>query len=40
MTFSHYTGSCLQSDNTNEPWVNVKPCDGSTQQQWLLKNKK
>lgn len=38
-TFRHSIGSCLQRDTAIEPWVNVKPCDGSPMQQWNLLNK-
>ncbi|KAG4069982.1 hypothetical protein HA402_013642 [Bradysia odoriphaga] len=38
-TFRHNSGSCLHRDTATEPWVNVKPCDGSRLQQWNLLNK-
>lgn len=39
MTFRHHSSGCLERDNPKQPWVNVKPCDGSRQQQWILISK-
>lgn len=38
-TFIHFTGSCLTRDTLEEPYLNVKPCDGSRLQKWFLVNR-